>query len=79
MSKRKHILSGTGSECMPHDPDLTAGDACFEWGGLLPGWQVVSSDCNPGYIPDEPDTVGPWVGFRVRTECKLDTGSGSGT
>jgi hypothetical protein len=71
--------TGIGSECQPHDPALTAGDACWEFGGLAPGWNLISADCKPNFIPDPPGTAGTWIGERRRTECKRDTGSGSGT
>lgn len=71
--------SGSGSECPPHDPDLIGGDACFEWGGFLPGWNLIVNNCKPGYVYDAPHFNGTYVGECRRTECMLDTGSGSGS
>lgn len=71
--------SGIGSQCTPHDPALVGGDACFEWGGAGPGWNPIIDNCWDCYVPDEPDTPGPFIGARVRTQCKRDSGSGSGS
>ncbi|MDB5342462.1 MAG: hypothetical protein JWP89_839 [Schlesneria sp.] len=68
--------SSSGCECPPHNANLYAGDACFEWAGLVPGWVVVSNDCRSGYIPSEPQNPGKY-GQKIRTECILDPGRSS--
>lgn len=71
--------SGIGSQCSPHDDTLASGDACFQWGGAHPGWNVISNDCKPGYKTDAPHDDGCWVGEYRRTQCILNSGSGSGS